>query len=242
MNTPEALILAPGLMCDATAWRHQVAYFEAQLPVQVTDYGALDSLQDMAAQVLSQAPPYFALAGHSMGGRVALEVMRLVLAAAPERVTHLALLDTGCHALPSGEAAQKERDIRLGFQRLAEDKGVPAMARSWLRNMIHPDRLTNDAALVSEIVEMFARKPVAIYKAQINALLNRPEAYALLPQIHCPTLVLCGDADQNSPPSVNHEMADALPNSQWVVVPHCGHMSMQEQPQIVNEAMQRWLS
>lgn len=238
---PAALLLAPGLMCDAQAWRHQVAHFESSLPVRVIDYGELDSLPDMATHLLAQAPRHFALAGHSMGGRVALEVMRQVLATEPERVTHLALLDTGCHALPTGEAAQKERDMRLGFQRLAEQHGVAAMARSWLRNMVHPDRLSNDPALVEEIVAMFSRKPVSVYAAQIKALLHRPEAYDLLPHIACPTLVLGGEADLNSPPAANHEMADALPHSQLVIVPQCGHMSMQEQPQAVIAALQRWL-
>lgn len=238
---PEALLLAPGLMCDTTAWRHQLSSFERQLPVKVIDYGEIDSLPGMAAHLLAQAPQHFALAGHSMGGRVALEAMRLVLQSTPKRVTHLALLDTGCHALPSGEAAVRERDMRLGFQRLAEQHGVAAMARSWVRNMVHPDRLANDAALIAEIVEMFARKPVAVYAAQIKALLNRPEAFPLLAQIQCPTLVLCGEADLNSPPVANHEMADALPNAQLVVVPECGHMSMQEQPEAVLAAMQTWL-
>jgi pimeloyl-ACP methyl ester carboxylesterase len=239
---PQALILAPGLMCDATAWRHQIACFERQLPVIVVDHGERDSLLAMATNVLLHAPHYFALAGHSMGGRVALEVMRQVLQASPERVTHLALLDTGCHALPTGEAAQKERAMRLGFQRLAETHGVAAMARSWLRNMVHPDRLTNDPQLIAEIVAMFGRKSVQVYRAQIKALLERPEAFELLPQLQCPTLVLCGEVDQNSPPENNVEIADALPHSQLVVVPECGHMVMQEQPDAVNRAMQHWLA
>jgi pimeloyl-ACP methyl ester carboxylesterase len=239
---PQALILVPGLMCDATAWRHQIAYFEAQLPIVVANHGEFDSLPAMAAKVLAQAPRYFALAGHSMGGRVALEVMRQLLQTSLERVTHLALLDTGCHALPTGEAAQKERDMRLGFQRLAETHGVAAMARSWLRNMVHPDRLTNDPGLIAEIVAMFGSKPVQVYRAQIKALLDRPEAFELLPQIQCPTLVLCGEVDQNSPPANNIEIADALPHSQLVIVPECGHMVMQEQPAAVNRAMQHWLA
>lgn len=228
-----ALVLAPGLMCDATAWQTQIAAFETQLPVQVIDYEELDSLPAMAAHLLAQAPAQFALAGHSMGGRVALEVMRQ----APQRVTHLALLDTGCHALPEGEAAEKERAMRLGFLRLAQEKGVAAMARSWLRNMVHPDRLA-DAPLIDSIVAMFARKPVAVYEAQIKALLARPEALPLLAQIRCPTLVLCGNEDTNSPPAANREMADAIVNAQLQIVPHCGHMSLMEEPATVIAALQ----
>lgn len=235
MNTT-TLILAPGLMCDATAWRAQVTAFESQLPVQVIDYGLLDSLQAMAAHLLQQAPAKFALAGHSMGGRVALEVMRV----APERVTHLALLDTGCHALPEGEAADKERTMRLGFLRLAQEKGVAAMARSWVRNMVHPDRLA-DTALIDSIVTMFAHKPVAVYEAQIKALLARPEAFPLLAQIRCPTLVLCGNEDSNSPPAANLEMAGAIAGDQLDIIPHCGHMAPMERPEAVNDALRALL-
>ncbi len=231
MNTT-ALVLAPGLMCDAAVWQAQIAAFETRRSIQVIDYGLLDSLPVMAAQLLQQAPPTFALAGHSMGGRVALEVMRL----APERVTHLALLDTGCHALPEGEAAAKERAMRLGFLRLAQESGVAAMARSWLRNMVHPDRLS-DVHLVETITNMFARKSVEVFAAQINALLTRPEAFPLLAQIRCPTLVLCGNEDVNSPPAANLEMAGAIAGDQLDIIPHCGHMAPMERPEAVNDAL-----
>jgi pimeloyl-ACP methyl ester carboxylesterase len=231
------LVCAPALMCDVIEWQAQIAAFESQLSVQVIDYGVLDSLPAMAEHLLKDAPPRFALAGHSIGGRVALEVMRI----APERVTHLALLDTGCHALPEGEAAEKERTLRLGFLELAKDKGVAAMARTWVRNMVHPDRLT-DKPLIDTITTMFARKPVAVYAAQIKALLERPEAFPLLSQIQCPTLVLCGNEDGNSPPEANREMAAAITSALLQIVPKCGHMSLMEQPQAVNAALQALLA
>jgi len=240
MNTP-ALVFAPGLMCDAEVFQAQIAAFEPKLPVQVIDYGVLDSLPAMAARVLQQAPPRFALAGHSMGGRVALEVMRQIKDVAPERVTHLALLDTGCHALPEGEAAESEREIRLGFLRLAQNKGVAAMARAWVRNMVHPDRLA-DKPLIDAIASMFARKPVAVYAAQIKALLARPEAFPLLAQIRCPTLVLSGNEDTNSPPAVNLEMAGAIVGDQLDIIPHCGHMAPMERPEAVSDALRTLLA
>ncbi len=233
---PAQLVLAPGLMCDAEAWQAQVAELSPHQSVAVIDYGHLDSLPAMASHLLAQITGEFALAGHSMGGRVALEVMRQ----APQRVTHLALLDTGCHALPMGEAAQHERELRFGFLNLARTRGVSAMARNWVRNMVHPDRL-QDAQLIDSIVSMFARKDADVYAAQINALLNRPEAYPLLSSIRCPTLVLCGNEDLNSPPAANREMAAAVVDSQLVVLEKCGHMSMQEQPQAVNAALSAWL-
>ena len=234
--TTSTLLLAPGLMCDATAWQAQIDALSPRMKVEVIDYGALDSLPAMARHLLDNGPERFALAGHSMGGRVALEVMRI----APERVTHLALLDTGCHAIAQGDAAEKERTMRLGFQKLAEEQGVAAMARSWLRNMVHPARLT-DKALVDAIASMFARKPVVIYAAQIAALLARPEAFPVLATIRCPTLVLTGNEDQNSPPAANQEMADAIAAGTLTVLPECGHMTLMERPEAVNTALVKWL-
>lgn len=234
--TARALVLAPGLMCDATVWQAPLAAFAARLPMQVAEYGELDSLPDMARELLRTAPQRFALAGHSMGGRVALEVLRL----APERVTHLALLDTGCRALPGGVDGRREREVRDGFLRLAREQGVSAMARHWVRGMLHRDRL-HDAPLVEEIVQMFGRKSVDIFAAQIRALLARPDAQELLPAIRVPALVLTGEQDTNSPPAVNQEMAAAMPEATLCVIERCGHMSMQEQPATVVAALEQWL-
>lgn len=236
MMMASSLVLVPGLMCDAAVWQSQVDALSGRVAVQVADHGELDSLNGMAQHILDHAPPTFALAGHSMGGRVALEVLRL----APERVSHLALLNTGCHALPEGTASEKERTLRLGFLNLAKKQGVAAMTRSWVRNMVHPARL-QDAALIEGIVSMFARKPVEVYEAQIRALLQRPEAYPLLAGIHCPALVLTGQEDVNSPPAVNQEMADAIPGAQLCVLAQCGHMSLLERPEQVNAQLEKWL-
>jgi hypothetical protein len=232
-----ALVLVPGLMCDSAIWRAQINHFGNSLDIHVADHGELNSLTTMAQKILDEAPATFALAGHSMGGRVALEVFRL----APERVTQLALLNTGCHALPEGEVAEKERTLRLGFLRLAQTQGVAAMARSWLRNMVHPSRLT-DASLIDDIVSMFARKSVATYEAQIQALLNRPEQFPLLAAIRCPVLVLSGNEDLNSPPPVNHEMASSVPRAELSILADCGHMSLLERPEQVNQCLGQWLS
>jgi len=231
-----ALVLAPGLMCDDTVWRAPLAAIGATIPVRVADHGKLDSLPAMARALLQSAPRRFALAGHSMGGRVALEVVRL----APERVTHLALLNTGCRALPSGDAGVRERRVREGFLKLAREQGVQAMARHWVRGMVHRDRL-RDEALVEEIVQMFVRRPAGVFAAQIRALLERPDASGLLTAIRVPTLVLTGDHDTNSPPAVNQEIASAIPGADLCVIERCGHMSMQEQPALVVAALQQWL-
>jgi len=236
-SKPEALVLIPGLMSDTAVWRAQIDALQSILPIVVIDHGERDSLNAMAQHVLEQAPAYFALAGHSMGGRVAMEVMRQ----AGSRVTHLALIDTACRAIANPEADAKEREIRFGFLDLAQKHGLERMARHWVQNMVHPDRL-QDEVLIKSITAMFARQSIAKYSAQINALLHRPDAFSLLSSIRCPTLVMCGREDASTTLAVHEEMMTALPNASLVIVEHCGHMSMLEQPNGVTRAMVQWLA
>ena len=235
-SKPEALVLVPGLMSDAGLWQAQIIALQSHIPILVIDHGELDSLPAMAKNVLDQAPEKFALAGHSMGGRVVLEVMRQHAS----RVTHLALIDTACHAVTDPAAIVKERETRFGFLKIAQEQGLNRMARIWVQNMVHPDRL-QDAALIDNIVCMFARQSVAKYAAQINALLNRTELFPVLKTITCPTLLLCGREDASTTLAVHEEMLAALPTASLVIVEHCGHMSMLEQPDAVTAAMQCWL-
>ena len=237
ISDPDALVLIPGLMSDDAVWQAPINALKNRLSVLVIDHQGLDSLEAMAAKVLDQAPPRFALAGHSMGGRVALDVMRQ----SPERVTHLALIDTACQAIQSPEAEAKEREIRFGFLELAQKYGLERMARHWVQNMVHPDRL-QDEVLIKTITDMFGRQSIGKYSAQIKALLNRRDAFPLLKSIGCPTLVLCGREDASTTVAVHEEMMTALPNATLVIVDHCGHMSMLEQPEVVTSAMMQWLA
>jgi pimeloyl-ACP methyl ester carboxylesterase len=233
---PEALVLVPGLMSDAGIWQAQIVALQTRIPIIVIDHGELDSLMAMAENVLDHAPAKFALAGHSMGGRVVLEVMRQQ----PERVTHLALIDTACHAPTNAEALAKESETRFGFLKIAQEQGLDRMARLWVQNMVYRDHL-RDEQLIGNIASMFARQSVAKYAAQINALLNRAGLFPVLKMITCPTLVLCGREDASTTVAVHQEMMTALPNATLVIVEHCGHMSMLEQPDAVTNAMRAWL-
>jgi pimeloyl-ACP methyl ester carboxylesterase len=230
------LMLLPGLMCDAAVWAPQVAALQAQARCLVPAYGLRDSLTTMAEQVLAEAPAErFSLAGHSMGGRVALEVLRL----APQRVQRLALLDTGTQPLAAGEAGERERAGRMALLALARTDGMRVMGDKWARGMVHPDQL--DTPLFASILDMIERSSPAQFAAQINALLTRPDASALLPTITCPTLVLCGREDSWSPPAQHEQMRDAIPNAALCVIERCGHMGTVEQPQAVNDALAVWL-
>lgn len=230
------LILIPGLMCDATVWEPQRDALEAIAGIRVALPGAHNSLIAMAEAILADAPPSFALAGHSMGGRVALEVMRR----ASHRVTGLALLDTGYRPLPRGQAGEREREDRSALLEMARAQGMRAMGRRWLEGMIHPDRRA-DHALVEPILDMIEGKSAALFEAQIQALLARPDATDTLIDINCPTLVLCGREDAWSPVSRHQEISALIDSSRLVIVPQCGHMSMLERPEAVTGALRDWL-
>ena len=230
------LMLLPGLNCDAAAWAPQIAALRGQADCRVPAWGLRDTLTAMAQQVLDEAPTErFALAGHSMGGRVALEVMRL----APQRVERLALLDTGTHPLPAGEAGEKEKAGRMALLKIAQAQGMRIMAREWAKGMVHPDRI--GGPVFEEVLAMFDRGSAAQYAAQINALLTRLDAAPLLPGISCPTLVLTGRQDAWASPAQHEAMAAAIPGAQLLIVEDCGHMTTMEQPQAVSAALAAWL-
>lgn len=230
------LVLVPGLLCDDAVWAPQRAALAALGPVTIADHGDRASLGEMADRILENAPSTFALAGHSMGGRVVLEV----LARAPERVTRVALLDTGYEGLPSGDAGERERTGRLRLLDIARREGMRAMGRDWARGMVHPRRLV-DAQLMNAILDMIARATPARFEAQIGALLGRPDRAALLPTIAVPTLVLCGADDAWSPLARHRAIAAAIPGSVLVAVPESGHMCTMEQPESLTRALLAWL-
>ena len=229
------LLLLPGLACDAAVWHHQARRLAEIAAVQIADYGTSDSIRKMAESVLLRAPARFALAGHSMGGRVAFEIVRLV----PDRVTGLALLDTAYRPFAGGDHGARERAERMRLVDLARKQGMKVMASDWVRNMVHPSRLS-DSRLLDSIIEMFGRKTPEIFAAQINALLNRPDATPILASIRCPTLVLCGREDSWSTHATHKDIAARIPQSKLVAIENAGHMAPMERPERVTAALVSW--
>jgi len=236
MNARRTVVLVPGLLCDAAVWQPQAEALADLAKVEVADHGALDSLAGMAEAILARAPARFALAGHSMGGRVAFEVMRR----ASERVEALAILDSAVHPFLPGAAGEKEAAGRWRLAALARARGMRAMGEEWLKVMIAPARY-GEPALMEPILAMIGRKTPEIFEAQIRALLGRADARMVLPTISCPTLVLCGAEDAWCPVAQHEDMAALIPRSRLIVIPDCGHMAMLERPEAVNAAMREWL-
>ena len=229
------LILIPGLLCDATVWRGQRAALSDLADVRVSDPGTLDSLPAMARAIVDSAPPRFAIAGHSMGGRIAFEVYR----AAPDRISGVALLDTGYHPLAPGAAGEREVAGRFALLETARRDGMRAMAEEWVQGMVYPARLS-ERALIDAILDMFESKSPEIHAAQTRALINRPDAEPVMSSIRCPTLVLCGHEDSWSPVQRHREMSAAIPGSKFADIPECGHMCTMERPEAVSAAMRAW--
>ncbi|WP_231958914.1 alpha/beta fold hydrolase [Altererythrobacter sp. B11] len=202
----------------------------------IDGYGEADSLADMARVVLAEADAQgatrFDLFGHSMGGRVALEVVRL----APDRVRRLALSSTGAHPTKEGEPAKREALRQIGY-----DQGFTALVDSWLPPMVAEANRTRPE-LYEPMRQMSLDAGQDMFDRHIRALVGRPDVADLLPRIACPTLVMTGELDGWAPPAQHREIAAAIPNSELVIVPGAGHMLPLEEPEAVNAAIASWLS
>jgi pimeloyl-ACP methyl ester carboxylesterase len=199
----------------------------------VADLSGQDSIGEMAAAVLRDSPwQEFALAGLSMGGYVAQEIVRQ----APQRVKRLALLDTRSRAeLP------EETERRRALMKLARSgRNFTPVTNRMLPLLVHASRV-KDAPLVKVIREMAERTGIEAYIRQQNAIIARPDYRLMLRSITCPTLVLCGRQDRLTPLENSEQMAAAIPGAKLVVVEECGHMSTLERPEAVNNVMREWL-
>lgn len=230
--TKTALALLPGLLCDHALWRQQVDSLIDIADSQVADFTTQDSVADMAESVLAMTPPRFALAGLSMGGYVALEVMRR----APERVERIALLDTS--ARPDTEEQSRKRRGLLSLAERGQFKGVTPR----LLPLLIAERFLEDEAITSVVMEMAERVGREAFKNQQRAIMNRPDSRPDLPGISVPALLLCGAEDVLTPPDRLQEMAEAIPDADLVILGGAGHLTPLERPEAVTAALRAWLS
>src|SRR5262245_53806362 len=232
MAADRKLVLVPGLLCSPALWAPQVRALSDIAEISVADHSRQASMEEIAAAILATAPPRFALAGLSMGGYIACEIMRQ----RADRVTRLALLDTGARADTPERRAQRHCLVAL-----AEREGAVRAQQELLPLLIHTDRL-RDKPLVDTVLQMATDTGVAAFRRQQAAIMARPDNRPLLPTITCPTLVLVGRDDALTPPSLAQEIADAIPGARLESIGDCGHLSTLEQPDAVNSALRRWLT
>lgn len=225
------LLLLPALLCDAELWAHQIRHLGEVAEPQVVDLTGGDSMADLAARVLALAPARFALAGISLGGYVAQEILRQ----APDRVVKLALIDTNPFADTPEQTARRRTLIEL-----ARAGQLGRVLSLMVPTLVHPDRV-NDVRLTAALRAMAERVGPQAYIRQQSAILARPDGQDDLARIRCPTLVLCGRQDALSPPEVHRRMAEAIPNGRLAIVEDCGHLAPLEQPQAVTALLRYWL-
>jgi pimeloyl-ACP methyl ester carboxylesterase len=232
MQTRETLFLLPGLLCDEMVWEHQQAALSPFADIVIPVFRGFDSLKSMAESVLAQAPERFSIVGHSMGGRVAMEIMHL----AGNRIDKIAVLDTGTHGVKRGENQQRQEMLDL-----ADSDGLQAVADAWIPIMIHSAR-HEDQVLVQAMNEMILRNTVDEYKGQVNALLSRVNQSEYLSDIKQHVLLICGDEDIWCPVSQHEVICSDLTRANLIVVKDSGHMSTIEKPQEVSEILVNWFT
>jgi pimeloyl-ACP methyl ester carboxylesterase len=227
------LVLVPGLLCDALLWEAQIRALEGHAECWVADHTRSDTMAGLAADALRDAPfERFALAGLSMGGYVALEILRQ----AAHRVDRLALLDTSARADTPEQANKRE-----GLIALAKRGPFLGVIQALLPFLLSPARLS-DGKLVATVKEMAKNTGCETFIRQERAIMSRADSLPLLPSIACPTLVLCGRQDSLTPPDRHEEMVSAIPGASLHILEDCGHLSTLEKPAAVSAALKRWLS
>lgn len=231
MKRSKHLILLPGLLCDASLWENQVKALRDGVDITVGDLTRSETMEEIAGQILSDAPPKFALAGLSMGGYVAQEIMRR----APERVERLAFLNTNARA-----DSDEQRRIRAGLIDLAITGKFKGVTPRLLPSLIHPSRI-KDPEVAGVVLEMAERMGQEVFKRQQTAILGRKDGRDDLRSICVPTLILSGREDLLCPPKVQEEMAVLIENTKLVIIEHCGHLAPLERPDEVTAELTEWL-
>lgn len=232
------LLLIPGLLCSPRLFAPQVTALADLAEIVVPDWRRAplpiwNSWESAARWIVGQMPPgKFALAGLSLGGMLAVEIMQI----AADRVIKLALLDTGMRS-----QNEVERAVRRARIRLAEEGRFELVLGLQMSRFIPAYRLP-DKKLVDEVMAMCGEIGVEIYKRQEELAAVRADRRPDLPKIECPTIVVCGRDDAATPLFLSEEMAVAITDSELVVIENCGHLITMEKPEETNAILRRWIS
>lgn len=231
MDNTMPILLVPGLACSPRIDAPIVPALWRFGPVTVANHIRDDSMGAIARRILAEAPPRFALAGHSMGGYIAFEIMRQ----APERVAKLALINT--QARPDTPQATERR---RGMMARARGGEYHAVLDDLFPGLVHPSR-RGDEALRSLLHDMGDDIGAEAFVRQQTAIIARADSRPTLTVISCPTLVLTGDQDNTIPNFLSVEMAEGIPGAKLVILADCGHLPQPEQPQATVDALVEWL-
>ena len=228
----EPLLLLPGMMCDARLFAPQFAALCDSRAVMVAPLTGRTTFEELARDILDNAPPRFALAGLSMGGIAAMEMVRQ----APQRVSRLALMDTNPLAEPDDRAAQRDSQI---------ERVVAGGLRSVMRDEMKPNYLAegpNTGRILDLCMAMADALGAAVFADQSRALQQRPDQCETLRGVSVPTLILCGEHDTLCPIDRHEMMRDLVPGARLAVIREAGHLPVLEQSERTNEELRQWLN
>ena len=228
-----SVILLPGLACDDELFGHQAAALAAQgCSIHISHaHTRWPTLPEMAAGLLAEQPGPHVLVGASMGGMVAMEMHRQ----APQRVLGLGLLGTTARPDTPELITLRTQACTLFAAGRAEE-----LLRANVLFAFHPTR-ARSPDLVARYLAMTMRAGADQLIAQNRAVMARLDSRPHLPQVKCPALVVCGEADQLTTPEAAREMAALMPQSRLEIVPGAGHMLTMEQPEQVSALLVDWL-
>jgi pimeloyl-ACP methyl ester carboxylesterase len=231
MDNTMPILLVPGLAGSPRIYGPVAPAMWQFGPVTVANHVRDGNIGAIARRILAEAPPRFALAGHSMGGYIAFEIMRQ----APQRVAKLALINT--QARPDTPEATARRRAQIARTQGGE---YHAVLDELFPGFVHPSR-REDGALRKLVHEMGDDIGPEAFVRQQTAIMGRPDSRPTLAWIKCPTQVLTGDEDNTIPNSLSKEIADGIPGAKLTILPQCGHLPQVEQPRAATDALVEWL-
>jgi pimeloyl-ACP methyl ester carboxylesterase len=232
MSNKPVIYLLPGLLCDQSVWQYQREALNQFADVRIPNYIGVDSLSKIGDLILADAPPKFSVVGHSMGGRVGLELINK----APERIEHLVLISVGAHPVNDEECEQRSSLVEE-----AASIGMDKYAESWADLMLsysesqHPEKR-------QIIADMARRQSLDDFIAHITAGLGRSDQTLYLPHISIPILLIVGEKDRWSPVSQHEGIRDRLKQPILQVISDAGHMVILDQPEAVNNILLDWFN
>lgn len=234
MDAAEPLVLLPGTLCDARVFQPVLDLLPPREMI-VPELTGAESAAGMAELLLAQRqlPARFALAGFSLGGILALEM----IAQAPERISRLALIDT---------TARPDPEPNWTVRRNAVDRAAQIGVDRYVTDKLWSLYVSGDAACDQRLRELVGTMSASVgleaFRRQSEMAIRRSDSRPRLPAIAVPTLVLCGAQERLCPVEVHREMAALIPGAELAIIPAAGHFALIEQPDAVATHLRRWLA